>query len=403
MRMSIELDAVQVLVLSVVVLWAGATVTSALPLLRRFNIPIAVTGGLGCSLAVAALGVAEVAVEYDLSLRDELLLVFFSTIGLSAKFRLLKEGGLLLAYMGMATLLFLSLQNGLGVALASSLGAHWAYGLIGGSVSLAGGHGTAITWGELAEGGGLAGAMDLGLTFATFGLIAGGVIGGPIARYLIGRDRLSPGVAAPTVEPDAGEQPDPAHLPVSVTSREVIRTIFLLGICIGAGSTLNDALDERGVVLPGFLTAMGVGILLTNVADLRKQPVDPDTVRLFNEVSLHLFLAMSLMSMQLLELADALGPIALVLGAQVVLTAAFAILVIYRVCGKTYDAAVMAAGYAGLGLGATPVGVANMNAITSRFGPSPAAFLVVPLVGAFLLDIVNAFVIQTYIQLLGGS
>ena len=399
--MSYELEAVQVVVLSIAVLWVGGTMTRAVPILRSFNIPIAVTGGLGCSLVVAALAAADIRVSFDLSARDTLLLVFFSSIGLSAKLRQLKEGGRLLAYMGVATLLFLILQNGLGVGLVTLMGDHWAYGLIGGSVSLAGGHGTAITWGQLAEAQGVLDATDLGLTFATFGLIAGGLVGGPIARYLIQRDGLAPEADTEAVEEETTESAAAEEgVVVAVTSREVIRTIFLLGICIGAGHTLNLALGERGIVLPGFLTSMGVGILLTNLADLHRQPVDEDTVSLFNEISLHLFLSMSLMSMQLLQLAGALGPVVLVLSGQILLAGLFAIFVVYRVCGRNYDAAIMAAGYSGLSLGATPVGVANMNAVTSRFGPSPAAFLVIPLIGAFLLDIINAFVIQSYIQLL---
>ena len=166
------------------------------------------------------------------------------------------------------------------------------------------------------------------------------------------------------------------------------------------GAELNELLRERGTVLPGFLTAMAVGIVLTNLADWRGRPVDPPTLNLFNDVSLHLFLAMSLMSMQLTQLAGSLGGVLVLLVLQVVLTVAFAIFVIFRLCGRDYDAAIMAAGYSGLGLGATPVGIANMNAVTSRFGPSPKSFLVIPLVGAFLLDIINAFVIQTYIELL---
>jgi ESS family glutamate:Na+ symporter len=186
-----------------------------------------------------------------------------------------------------------------------------------------------------------------------------------------------------------------------VTSAQVIRTILFLAICVGVGGELNALLRERGTVLPGFLTAMGVGILLTNLADARKRPVDANVVDLLGNVSLHLFLAMSLMSMQLTQLAGAFGGVVLVLIAQVALAIVFATQVVFRLCGRDYDAAIISAGYAGLGLGATPVGVANMNAVTSRFGPSPKAFLVVPLVGAFLLDIINAFVIQTYIGILG--
>jgi ESS family glutamate:Na+ symporter len=327
-------------------------------------------------------------------------LVFFSTIGLSAKLSLLREGGRTLAVLGALTFAFLILQNGMGIALVSALGQHWAYGLIAGSVSLAGGHGTAITWGTLATDAGLSGATELGLAFATFGLVCGGFVGGPIAAYLIRRHSLTAadGPASRTTSAAEEVAEDEPH---SMTSDRVIRTMLLLAICIGSGSELNDWLSSRSVVLPGFLTAMGIGIVLTNLADATNRPVDDQEIDLLSSISLQLFLAMSLMSMQLTELAGAVGPVLLTLTAQVLLASAFAIFVVFRFCGRDYGAAVIASGYSGLCLGATPVGIANMNAVTSRFGPCPKAFIVVPLVGAFLLDLINAFVIQSYIQILG--
>jgi ESS family glutamate:Na+ symporter len=404
--MAVELDPIRVLVLAILVLWLGSALTARVRLLQRFSIPVAVTGGILCSLVVALLDAfADVRVVFDLAIRDTLLLTFFSTIGLSAKLGLLRQGGRTLALLAGATLVFLALQNAVGVSLAALTGHPLGFGLIGGSVSLAGGHGTAITWGQVAADAGFEGATALGLAFATFGLICGGIVGGPLATRLIRRHSLvAPSALAASEAADAAgaEEIGAAQqdAPVSVTSAQVIRTLFCLAIAIGVGGELNRWIETRGMVLPGFLTAMGVGILLTNLADLRKAPLDAEAITLFNQVSLHLFLAMSLMSMQLTQLAGAFGPVLVLLAAQVALAVAFASAVVFRLCGRDYDAAVMAAGYAGLGLGATPVGVANMNAVTSRFGPAPAAFLVIPLVGAFLLDIINAFVIQTYIGLL---
>ena len=397
--MTIELEPVRVLVLSILVLWLGSTITSHVGLLRRFSIPIAVTGGILCSVAVALLAVvAEIRIDFDLALRDLLLLVFFSTIGLSAKFALLKEGGRTLAILGVLTLLFLVIQNGVGVLLVTVMGAHWGYGLIGGSVSLAGGHGTAITWGAIASDAGLSSATSIGLAFATFGLICGGIVGGPIANYLIRRHGLAD--QRTQSRPTQGTGTVSSEEFFSVTSRQVIRTLLMLAICIGAGSELNHWLSAESIVLPGFLTSMGVGILVSNAADFSGRPLDAEAIDLFSSISLQLFLAMSLMSMQLTQLVGAAGPVLLVLAAQVALATAFAIMVVYRFCGRDYGAAVISAGYSGLCLGATPVGIANMNAVTSRFGPCPKAFVVVPLVGAFLLDIINAFVIQFYIRMM---
>ncbi len=397
--MTIELDAVRVLLLSIVVLWLGSTITSHIGLLRRFSIPIAVTGGILCSVVVAMLAVvAQIRVDFDLGLRDLLLLVFFSTIGLSAKFKLLKEGGRTLAMLGVLTLLFLVIQNAVGVVLVTIMGEHWGYGLIGGSVSLAGGHGTAITWGAIASEAGLPSAAAIGLAFATFGLICGGIVGGPIANYLIRRHGLANQKGQST--PTQGTRTVSSEESFSVTSRQVIRTLLMLAICVGAGAELNQWLSAESVVLPGFLTSMGIGILLSNAAEFSGHPLDVEAIDLVNSVTLQLFLAMSLMSMQLTQMVSAVGPVFLVLTAQVAVATAFAILFVYRFCGGDYAAAVISAGYAGLCLGATPVGIANMNAVTSRFGPCPKAFVVVPLVGAFLLDIINAFVIQFYIRMM---
>lgn len=396
--MTIALSTTQVLILSIFVLWIGGRVTHASTHLKRFSIPISVTGGVLFSLLVAALELfGDVVVEFDLGLRDTLLLMFFSTIGLSAKVGSLREGGRTLAILGVITLFFLIAQNMVGIGIATATGKHWAYGLVGGSISLAGGHGTAISWGAVVEAAGGPGITSLGMAFATFGLIAGGLVGGPTANWLIRRYKLhGPGIPIDTPPPAP-----PRDVPVSVTPNRVIRTIFFLAVCVGVGDTLNNVLLEREVVLPGFLTAMAIGIVLTNVADARKRPVDAQVVDLLGNICLPLFLAMSLMSMHLTDLAGSISHVAIVLVAQALVAVVFATQVVFRLCGRDYDAAIIAAGYAGLGLGATPVGVANMNAVTSRFGPSPKAFLVIPLVGAFLLDIVNAFVIQNYIRILG--
>ena len=404
--MLIQLDAAQVIVAASAVLWLGHGVTMKTSVLRRFSIPVAVTGGLICSIfAALADAMLGFRVECDMAVRDTLLLAFFSTVGLCAKVRLLMRGGRALLTLAALTLAFLVLQNGLGVALALALDEPWFFGLIGGSVSLAGGHGTAITWGSLAAEHGYGEAIELGLAFATLGLVCGGAVGGPLANFLLRRFDLASGAsesetetASESIEPRPREQDTPT---VAVTSGEIIRSVLFLAICIATGAEINRLLGDEGIVLPGFLTAMGVGIFLTNLADAASSPVDDAVLEMLGEVALHLFLAMSLMTMQLNQLAGAFGAVFLVLALQISLTVAFAVLVVFRALGRDYDAAVVAAGYAGLALGATPVGVANMKAVTARSGPSAKAFLVVPLVGAFLLDVMNAAVIQAYVGLFG--
>lgn len=385
---------IDVLMLSILVLFLGLYLNRRIALLRDNYIPPAISGGLICSALVLALrSFAELEIRFDLQIRDVLLLVFFSTVGLSAKLGTLAAGGRALAVLVAVAAVFLVLQDTTGIGLALLFGAHPGYGLMGGSVSLAGGHGTAIAWGAEADAAGLVGASEVGIAFATFGLIAGGLIGGPIARRLITRHGLSgPADRGPAqataAAPDHG---DAGQL------FQILRAILVLAVCVELGSIVNRFLFDNGVLLPGFLTSMFVGIVITNLADVTGLPINPRTVEKFGEVSLNLFLAMSLMSLQLWSLAGAALPIIIALLVQVLLMTLFAIFVVFRVMGRDYDAGVIAAGFAGLGLGATPVAIANMDAVTRRFGASTKAFLVVPLVGAFFIDILNAVTIKFFI------
>ncbi len=393
-----EMQPIHVLMLSILVLYLGFFLNRKISFLSEYYIPPAVTGGLICSVIVAVIyGTADLEIAFDMQIRDVLLLVFFSTIGLSAKLRTLAAGGKALVILVLISAVFLLFQNTTGVLLAMVFGDHPGYGLMGGSISFAGGHGTSIAWGAEAEEAGLEGATAIGIAFATFGLIAGGLLGGPIAHWLIQRHRLDPGAAdrAAVVQQesasDDGREGDLFH---------ILTAILMLAVCVALGDTVNRYLFEQGVLLPGFLTAMVVGIAITNLSDVLKFEIHPVTISKFGEIALNVFLAMSLMSMQLWSLAAAVGPILVVLMAQMLVITVIVVFVVFRTMGRNYDACVISAGFVGLGLGATPVAIANMDALTTRFGPSPKAFLVVPLVGAFFIDILNALVIKFFVGLL---
>ena len=394
---SYVLEGNDVLITSIVVWFLGEYLTKTLPFLKRYSIPSAVTGGLICSALVALVySFANIEISFDMRIRDLLLLVFFSTIGLSAKFQLLKEGGKSLAVLLLVAAIFLVIQDLTGVLLAKLIGVHPAYGLFGGSISFAGGYGTAIAWGNVAEEAGLLKAKEIGIAFATFGLIAGGILGGPIAERLINKNNHSKGndLENAEISPLQDKQVKPApHI------ASILGTILVLALCVQLGDLVNRLFFAKGVMLPGFLTAMLVGIIITNTSESVKMPLNESAVDRMGEISLQLFLSMSLMSMQLWTLANAMGPILLVLAFQVVVMTIFASYIVYRVMGRSYDACVIASGFVGLGLGATPVGIANMNAVTSKYGPSPKAFLIVPLVGAFFIDLVNALVIKFFAAL----
>ncbi len=390
-----EMQPLHVLMLSILVLYLGFYLNRKIRFLSEFYIPPAVTGGLICSIIVVVIYYAvDLEIAFDMQIRDLLLLVYFSTIGLTAKLRTLKAGGKALAILVVVAAVFLFFQNTTGVLLAIAFDAHPGYGLMGGSISFAGGHGTSIAWGAEAEKAGLEGASAIGIAFATFGLIAGGLLGGPVARWLIQSNRLEPESDAQVTAVEKGSATGDSR---AGELFNILTAILVLAVCVTLGDSVNRFLFERGVLLPGFLTAMFVGIVITNLSDVSRHEIHPATIDKFGEVALNIFLVMSLMSMKLWFLATAVGPILVVLMAQMLVITLVVVFVVFRVMGRDYDACVISAGFVGLGLGATPVAIANMNAVTTRFGPSPKAFLVVPLVGAFFIDILNALVIKFFV------
>lgn len=380
------------LALAILALWLGYFINQRIDFLHRNNIPPAVTGGLPISALVA---IAELTsgweIRFDLQLRDLLLIAFFSTIGLSAKLRQMLEGGRMLAIMLGLAVVFLLFQNLTGTMLAMATGQSPLYGLIGGSISLAGGHGTAITWGQLFEEHfGLENASAMGMTFATAGLITGGLIGGPIGAYLIRRHGLSSAERDPQLpHVDTG-----SRVTYLIELDGLLRAVLLITLCFALGAAVYEWVSGLGLRLPAFLTAMFLGIVITNTLELLKVEVDHRPIQLAGDLSLQLFLGMSLISLPLLSLQGALGLISLVMLAQALVITVFTVWVVFPLLGRSYDAACIGSGFIGMGLGATPVGIANMNALTSRFGPSPKAYLVIPLLGAFFIDIANATLVQ---------
>ena len=393
----LNVDPGLVLAISILVLFFGLFLNRKIKLLETNYIPPSVTGGLLCSIVVAIIYVAsDYEIKFDLQIRDLLLLVFFSTIGLHANFKTLASGGKSLIVLCVISFIFLNLQDVVGVSLAKLLGVHPGYGLMAGSVSFAGGHGTAIAWGVEAEKAGLVNAGDIGIIFATFGLIAGGLLGGPIAKMLILKNNLG----TPNNIEKAHLSKKQTHSNADESLVDTLSALLALTICVTAGQAINELLFSKGVVLPGFLTSMFVGIIITNTLGLIKIELHSSAIDRFSEISLNIFLTMSLMSMHLWVLAGAALPILFALGIQMIVMALYAVFVVFRFMGKDYDAAVVTSGFVGLGLGATPVAIANITEVTRRFGPSPKALLIVPLVGAFFIDIFNAIVIKLFIGII---
>ncbi len=388
----------QTLAVAIVVLFMGKGLNRTVPMFREFNIPEPVTGGFLASLVFGGIYfLFDVQVSFFLEERDSLLLVFFTTIGLSSRFAILKEGGASLLILLAVASLFLVIQNGLGVIVATTTDIHPAFGVIGGSISMSGGHGTAIAWAPVIEKQfGLQNAIEAGAACATFGLILGGLVGGPVARLLIARNNLTPASHEHiTIGARYGEEHE------QIDSESILKNLLMIAVAIAVGIEVTGLLADAGLFLPTYITCLFTGMLLANLLPhLFKEMTDPSDCRslaLLSELSLGLFLAMSLMSMQLWTLVELALPILGMLLAQVVVMVTFCYLLLFPMLGKNYDSAVMCAGYMGMALGATPNAIANMTAVTKHYGPSSKAFIVVPLVGAFFVDIVNAVVIQLFL------
>lgn len=378
--------------IAIIALWLGFHINRKVSFLHTYNIPPAVSGGLLISILVAIIeGTTGAEIQFDLQLRDLLLITFFSTIGLSARLRQMLEGGKALAIMLGLAIALLLFQNLTGTVIALIAGESALYGLVGGSVSLAGGHGTAITWGQLFEEHfGLANASSIGMTFATAGLIMGGLIGGPVGAWLIRRNNLHSQEQAPELPHiESGN-----NITYTIELNSVLTAVLLIALCFALGATVYGWLSGVGVRLPAFLTAMFLGIVLTNSLELFRIKIDHRPIQLAGDLSLQLFLGMSLISLPLLSLQGAFGLISIIMIMQAIVIALLTIFVVFPLLGRNYDAACISSGFIGMGLGATPIGIANMNALTNRFGPSPKAYLVIPLLGAFFIDIANASLVQ---------
>lgn len=402
--MQISFTVVMTLICAILVMFAGEWLTKRVPLLSRLNIPEPVTGGLLAAALLAILDACGIRVVFHENFRDGLLIVFFSIIGLSARLSVLKAGGKALILLIGVAVTVVVLQDVVGCSLAKLLGLDPRMGLIAGSISMSGGHGTAIAWSKTFEELGMGGALEAGIACATLGLVAGGLIGGPLGRRYIDRDNLKPG-EEDRDGADCSVGQDYQSPDVGITYHTAVRGVFLLACVVLVGISIWRGLSYFGIIVPSFLPCILTGILATNLVPSLFSRVNPwpgngPFLALVCQVCLNLFLVISMMGIQLSALIGLAGPMLLIGLAQVALIALLVAPLVYRILGRSYDAAVMASGYGGLALGATPTAIANMTSLTHRFGPSPRSFIVIPLVGTCFVDVFNALVVNVALYLM---
>ena len=403
-----EFNSYYTLIAATLVLLVGKFLVQKIKFLRDFNIPEPVAGGLVAAIVLFALHEAYgVSFKFEKPLQDAFMLIFFTSIGLSADFSRLKAGGLPLVIFTAVVGAFIIVQNFVGVGLASALGLDPLIGLITGSITLTGGHGTAGAWGPDFESKfGLTGATGLGMASATFGLVFGGLIGGPVARRLInkmGRKPIDQSGQKANSDEHADDVFEQAKRTRLITAESAIETMALFAACLAFSSFTYTYASEHGFKLPQFVWALGFGVVLRNtLTSLFRFDMFDRAIDVFGNASLSLFLAIALMSMKLWQLSGMAGSMMAILLVQTVVMWVYAYYVTFRFMGKDYDAAILAAGHCGFGLGATPTAVANMQSITQTFGPSHKAFLIVPMVGAFFVDLLNAAILSGFVSVIKG-
>lgn len=423
--MEITLNGYYTLIIAALVLLLGRLLVLRIKFLENFNIPEPVAGGLVAAAIIYALNIfAGITFSFDKSLQNAFMLMFFTSIGLSADFSRLKQGGTPLVIFLFVVSGFIFVQDIVGVSLASAFGLNPLFGLVTGSITLTGGHGTAGAWGSVLENRyGIEGALSVGIATATFGLVAGGIIGGPVARFLIAKikhqrlpkkDKLTPleDVAQQQSlystqhnenkvnrrnNEHVFEKPDELRL---ITASSAIETLALFAGCMAFAEFMTMVAHETVFELPTFVWALGAGVIVRNVlTHFFNFDMFDRAIEVFGNASLSLFLAMALLSLRLWELTALAIPVLVILTIQVIVMMLYAGIVTFKVMGGNYDAIVLTAGHCGFGLGATPTAIANMQAITDRYGPSHKAFLIVPMVGAFFVDLINTAILQVFINL----
>ena len=394
---TITLDLFQTVALAVVVLALGNLLRKKLTVLQKYCIPAPVIGGLIFAILALILYVSGIVeFEMDGTMKNVFMTLFFTSVGFTASLPLLKKGGIgTIIFVGVSIVLVIG-QDVMGMAIAKMFGLDPTIGLCCGSISMVGGHGTSASFGPMLEQDfGVAGAEVVAVAAATFGLVSGGLIGGPIARRLITKHNLTSTatsnkstetIESVTVEGDMGER--------------ILKALSLLFFAAGIGMYVAAWIKMTGVTFPTYIGAMLVGAIIRNIGDLSgKYTVDDEMIGNIGNACLSLFLAIALMTLKLWQLAELAVPMIVMLLAQVIFMAIFTYFVVFNIMGRDYEAAVMASATCGFGMGATPNAIANMQAITSLYGPAPKAFFIVPLVGSLFIDFFNGGILTFLINL----
>ena len=386
-----QLNMAETVGFAIILLLLGRWIKKKVNFFEKFFIPAPVIGGTLFSIILLIGHQTETfTFSFNDDIKNLLMIAFFTTVGFSASLKILKKGGVGVALFLLAAVILVVMQDIVGPVLAKALGINPLLGLAAGSIPLTGGHGTSGAFGPYLEDLGATGATVVAVASATYGLIAGCLIGGPIARRLMIKNNLKP------TESKEGVDNSLLGSATEVTEESLFSAVVYVGIAMGIGALINNMLAKAGIKFPVYLMGMVVAAIIRNILDFNQKQLPFSEIGIVGNISLSLFLSMALMSMKLWQLIDLAVPLIIILLVQTVLMAFFAYFITFNIMGRDYDAAVMSTGHCGFGLGATPNAMANMETFTKANGQSVKAFFIIPIVGSLFIDFINAGVIQTF-------
>jgi len=407
----LKLDLIQTVAFAGVVLFIGYGIRRVIPVLTRYNIPAPVVGGLLVAVIVLIARRYEATLfQFDTTLQSPLMIAFFTSLGYGASFSLLKIGGPQVVFFFIIATVFAIAQNVLGILLATPFGLHPLFGVLCGSVTLTGGPATGLAFAPLFEQTGVTGAATIAVAAAMAGIISGGLIGGPVATYLIERYKLTPKrttsafVAAQTaaniVEDQMREPATATPAGEDIETYALLKSLVVILVAMWIGSWVSEWFKAMRITLPSYIGAMLVAAIFRNFDDVTKKiKLSQRVIDDLGNAALALFIVMALMNLKLWELAGLALPLLVILAGQVILIAVTSLWPIFPLMGRDYESAVIGGGFCGFMLGTTANAMANMKALVERYGPAPRAFLVVPMVGAFFIDFTNALIITACLNI----
>ena len=386
-----QLNMAETVGFAIILLLLGRWIKRRVNFFEKFFIPAPVIGGTLFSIILLIGHQTETfTFSFNDDIKNLLMIAFFTTVGFSASLKILKKGGVGVALFLLAAVILVVMQDIVGPVLAKALGINPLLGLAAGSIPLTGGHGTSGAFGPELEKLGATGATVVAVASATYGLIAGCLIGGPIARRLMIKNNLKP------TESKEGVDNSLLGSTTEVTEESLFSAVVYVGIAMGIGALINNMLAKAGIKFPVYLMGMVVAAIIRNILDFNQKQLPFSEIGIVGNISLSLFLSMALMSMKLWQLIDLAVPLIIILLVQTVLMAFFAYFITFNIMGRDYDAAVMSTGHCGFGLGATPNAMANMETFTTANGPSVKAFFIIPIVGSLFIDFINAIIIKGF-------